>query len=260
MTGFGIFSFLAAGLQLIVPSYAFRLVRRFGAQRVGWFVVMAFCSLALLYLLRPMKPSGAGATLDVICIFASGLLVIGMGHLETLCSDRLKAESDAQRRRNEWQAKAQEQTADLAKENQELVAEIARREQRERTLKESERQYRFLFAENPLPMWIFDLRSYQFLAVNQAALRHYGFSNEEFAALTARELMPAETSPAFLLDAAKPCHGAQARGVWRHRRKDLTLAEVEITAVDMKFADRPARLGLLNDVAQHRRRARAATE
>src|SRR5258708_36180081 len=159
--------------------------------------------MCLLYLVSPFKHTGTGAVsavaLDVICICASGLLVIGMGHLETLCSDRLKAETEAQRQRRQGQAEAQQQAANLVKENQELVAEIARRELRERALKESERQYRFLFAENPLPMWIFDLRSYQFLGVNQAALRHYGFTNEEFTALTARELMPTDAAPAFLL-------------------------------------------------------------
>ena len=85
-------NFLAVALQLTVPSYGLRLVHRFGAQRVGGFLVFAFVSLALLHLLTPLKgtlvAAGSGMSLDAIGASTCGLLLIGMGHLETLCAER----------------------------------------------------------------------------------------------------------------------------------------------------------------------------
>ena len=53
MNSFGIFGLFAGGLQLTIPSYGLRLVRRFGTARVGWFLVIAFLSLALMHIVRP---------------------------------------------------------------------------------------------------------------------------------------------------------------------------------------------------------------
>src|SRR5689334_1233376 len=86
------FALIGGVLQLTVPSYALRLVHRYGAERVGWFVVVAFSSLALLHVLGPLKPAGAGAALqampDIFYAIASVLLLIGMGHIETLFKER----------------------------------------------------------------------------------------------------------------------------------------------------------------------------
>src|SRR5262249_6582641 len=155
-------------LQLIVPSYGLRLVRRFGAPRVGWFLVAAFASLAALHLVEPLKPvhagSGSGLRLDLVFALASGLLLIGMSHLETLLSERQEAKREEQRLSRQVQKQLEERTAELTNANRELTQEIARREQREKAFRESEAQYRFLFAENPQPMWIFDLRTFRFFA------------------------------------------------------------------------------------------------
>ncbi|HWX20637.1 MAG TPA: ATP-binding protein [Candidatus Binatia bacterium] len=257
MTGFGVFGFLAATLQLSVPSYALRLVRRYGAERVGWFLVLTFSSLALLYLLKLLKMPGAvasgGISLDLVYTIASGLLVIGMGHLETLCSQRQQAEREEQTRRLKWEAEVKEHTAGLTKTNQGLAEEIARRDQREKIIKESEAQYRFLFSENPQPMWILDLRSGRFLAVNQSALEQYGFARQEFLALTAQDLLPVGALAAFQADLARPCSSAQTRGEWQHRRNDGSLLEVELTALDLTFNHGPARLVMIREVGQRRK-------
>src|SRR5215510_13789103 len=198
MNGLGFFNLFAGVLQLIVPSYGLRLVRRFGAHRVGWFRVAAFASLAALHLVEPLRPlSNSGLRLDLVFAFASGLLLIGMSHLETLLSERQDAKREEQRLEREVELQVKEKTADLTSANEELVKEIARREQKEKALRESEAQYRFLFTENPEPMWIFDLRTFRFLAVNHAAVRQYGFSNEEFTGMTARDLVPADAMSAF---------------------------------------------------------------
>ncbi len=253
MNGFGVFSLLSCILQLSVPSYSLRLVRRYGTARVGWFIVTAFAALAVLQLLRPMKPmsSGgmAGGTMDMLMCGSAVLLVIGLGHIETLLAAHQEAERQARRLRNECETQAEEKSTDLARLNQELLLKIAAFEKNEIVLKESEAEYRFLFAENPQPMWIFDLRSFRFLAVNKAALRQYGYTQEEFTALNARDLVPSGVSARFQTDAAKPCSSVQMRGTWQHCRKDRSLLEVEITALDLRYGGYPARLILGTDMS-----------
>src|SRR5690349_19701962 len=101
MNGIGVFSLFAGALQLTIPSYGLRLVRRFGAHRVGWFLVLAFSLLGLLHLLEPMKPGfGVSArTLDMVYAVGSMLLLLGMAHVETLVSER----SIASRKKDELQ-------------------------------------------------------------------------------------------------------------------------------------------------------------
>src|SRR4051812_40391527 len=95
MNGLGIFGFLAVALQLCIPSYAFRMIRRFGSQQVGWFLVLTFVSLASLHLLEPLRPNifgnRSGAGLEIIYVIGSVLLLIGMAHVETLISERVRA-------------------------------------------------------------------------------------------------------------------------------------------------------------------------
>ena len=260
MTALGATSLVAGGLQLGVPSYALRLVRRFGTERVGWFVVTAFCSLAVLHLVGPAKlPAGpaSGVMVDVMYAVIAVLLLIGMGHMEALFSERDLARSAKENLRNNWESKIQSETTDLLGHNQKLHQELTWRKQKEMRLVESEAQHRFLFAENPQPMLIFDLRTGRLLSVNKAALKQYGFSAPEFLTLNIRELLAPESNAAFLEDVAKPCCSAQSRGHWQHRRKDRTLIDVEITAMDLKFGDAPARLILTDDVTRHHQREAA---
>src|SRR6185436_278607 len=63
----------------------------------------------------------------------------------------------------------------------------------------------------------------------------------------------ANAAAAFLEDLARPCGGVQSRGVWPHCRKDGTRLEVEIAALDLKYADAPARLIVVNDITMRRR-------
>jgi PAS domain S-box-containing protein len=175
-----------------------------------------------------------------------------MLHIESLFKQRLRLEEQEKRLRGELQLLVQGRTAELDHTNEELQREISLRKQGEEELRKSKEQYRFLFEENPQPMWIFDLSSFRFLAFNTAALRHYGFTAAEFRELTAIELCPPEQAGAFIADAAKTGFGVQHRGSWRHRRKDRTLLEVEITSLDLIYDSCPARLVLANNVTAQR--------
>ena len=255
MNGVGIWGVIAGLLQLTIPPYAFRLVRLFGAQRVGWFLFSVFTSLAVMHTLERFKPvAGAGGfavSLDIMYAIGSVLLLIGMGHMESLFKERLRAADKEKSLRQELDRAANEKAAELVQSNKELTQEAARRAENERVLRASETQYRYLFVENPQPMWIFDLRTFQFLAVNKAALSQYGYLEQEFMALTAGDLFPSEEAvAAFTADSAKPCLGSAVRGHWRHCKKDGSEVDVEIIARDLKHRGYPARLILARDIGQ----------
>jgi hypothetical protein len=120
--------------------------------------------------------------------------------------------------------------------------------------READRRYRLLFEANPQPMWIFDVETLEFLAVNDAAVRHYGYSREEFLAMSIMDIRPAEETP------GPPVAGAGRRpevAFTRHQRKDGTVMDVEIVSHELEMDGRRARLVLATDISE-RTRIRAA--
>ena len=122
----------------------------------------------------------------------------------------------------------------------------------EQTLRERELAYRQLFESNPQPMWVYDLATLRFLAVNDAAVAHYGYAREEFLAMCILDIRPAEDLPALRANLAQPPVELESSSGWRHRRKDGSLMAVEITSHGLDFEGRAARLVLIDDVTQQR--------
>ncbi len=135
--------------------------------------------------------------------------------------------------------------------------DITDHERTEEALRKSEAQYRLLFENNPLPMWVYDQATLAFLAVNDAAIKHYGYTRDEFLAMTIKDIRPPEDVPRLIQINAAPEAGMRKAGMWRHRKKDETLIDVEITSHDIDFRGNRARLVLANDITE-RRRAEAA--
>ncbi len=256
MTYHHVCSVILSFLPCLIPPYAFRLSRVFGTKRVGWVLFSIFSLLAVLQLLRSWQPMGwhldPGLTLDLLYFLVPVLLLIGMVHLETVFKERLRLEQEEKRLRMGLEVEVQERTADLAEANAELEEEIALRKEGEEALRKSKEQYRFLFDENPQPMWIYDLRTFRFLAFNAAALRHYGYSSAEFRRMNVSDLCPPGEVDLLVADSARTGSWVQARGPWRHCKKDGSLMQVEITTLDLTYGDGPARLVLVNDVTAQR--------
>jgi PAS domain-containing protein len=82
---------------------------------------------------------------------------------------------------------------------------------------ESAERYRYLFDKNPHPMWIYDLETLSILAVNGAAVAHYGYDRDEFLSLTIKDIRPADDIPALLKRKTESTDGLGRSGVWRHR-------------------------------------------
>ncbi len=112
---------------------------------------------------------------------------------------------------------------ELERINQQLKTETQR-------VVQSEERLRLLFSSNPYPMWVFNCDTFRFTSVNDAALRQYGYTREEFLNLTALDLRPPEEASKFLTRLRDRDQGYGARGVWLHRRKDNSLLRVEIGA------------------------------
>ncbi|MEW6501435.1 MAG: PAS domain S-box protein, partial [Thermodesulfobacteriota bacterium] len=130
----------------------------------------------------------------------------------------------------------------------------------EAALRESESRYRQLFESNPQPMWVYDIETLAFLAVNDAAVRGYGYSREEFLRMTIADIRPAEDVSRLRENVAAVTEGLDEAGLWRHRKKDGTLIDVEITSHTLEFAGRKAEVVLAHDVTEQRRAEDALRE
>ena len=142
-------------------------------------------------------------------------------------------------RQRAGQAKAAHGTAEF---------EIQQRANAELALLQSEEQYRLVFEANPQPMWIYEPDSLAFLAVNDAALEHYGYTRDEFLSMTLRAVQPdIDRLPA---EGAETHSGILERCSCHHVLKSGAIIDVELTRNAIRFDHRPAFLVLAADTTQ----------
>lgn len=110
--------------------------------------------------------------------------------------------------------------------------------------------YRLLFEKNPLPMWVFDVKSLYFLAVNDAALAHYGYTRNEFLRMTIKDIRPPEDVPGLLAELERLDSATESIGIWRHLKRDGTIVDVEVRGNEIDFDGHRARLILANDITE----------
>lgn len=121
----------------------------------------------------------------------------------------------------------------------------------ETSLRASEQQYRLLFTSNPHPMWVYDSETLRFVDVNDAAIRHYGYTRDQFLAMTIHDIRPADDVPRLDRRLATLSTGPSF-GTWRHRKKDGSVIDVEISSDSIVYDGRAARLVLAVDITQRR--------
>jgi len=114
----------------------------------------------------------------------------------------------------------------------------------------SETEFRRLFFENPQAMWVLDAETHAFLAVNDAAIAAYGYSAEEFAALTIAVIR--HDAAHLAVDFGRARTGRTAFST-RHYLRDERVIDVEVSTVALKFAGRRAVLSLVHDVTERNR-------
>ena len=140
------------------------------------------------------------------------------------------------------------------------IDDITEQKSAEEKLRRQEKQYRVLFATYPSPTWVYDAETLAFLAVNDAAVDDYGYSREEFLAMTIREIRPPEDIPAFLESGTVTSEKPQAAGVWRHLKKNGEIILADIHASAIQFEGRLAQLAIAIDVTEQRKAEEAIRE
>jgi PAS domain S-box-containing protein len=120
-------------------------------------------------------------------------------------------------------------------------------------LQKSEIQYRYLFHRNPMPMWIFDLATYRFLEVNETAIKHYGFSAEEFSRMTIFDIRPTTEHARVrsIAENEKEENTQYDRGLWRHQKKNGEVIFVEIFSHLLEYEGKRAMLVLAQDITKN---------
>ncbi|MDX9882215.1 MAG: PAS domain S-box protein [Prolixibacteraceae bacterium] len=117
-------------------------------------------------------------------------------------------------------------------------------------LKESENKYRYLFENNPAPMWIYDLETLSFLEVNEAAVNHYGYSRREFLNMTIKDIRPEEDVDLLMENVKSGNFSFSRSGSWRHLKKNGEILSVEIASHSLDFEGKKARLVISTDITE----------
>jgi PAS domain S-box-containing protein len=129
-----------------------------------------------------------------------------------------------------------------------------------REQEEARARYGALFAANPQPMWVFDIETLAILDVNDAAVRAYGYTRDEFLAMTIMDLRPPgePAGPLHILER----HALHRPGValTQHRRQDGSIVDVELASHELTLHGRRARLVLVTDVTDRTRAVAALHE
>jgi len=133
------------------------------------------------------------------------------------------------------------------------ITDITQRKEAEEMVRASEERYRTLFESNPNPMWVYDLETLSFLAVNSAAVAHYGYSSAEFLAMTIKDIRPAEDIPSLIDNVDQTTNALGSSTYWRHRKKNGTVIDVEITSHELSWLGHHARVVLVKDITERKR-------
>ncbi len=130
--------------------------------------------------------------------------------------------------------------------------DITRRKEQEAALRKSQEDFRMLFARHPHPMWVYDVKTLQFVEVNEAALSHYGYTRQEFLSMTVDQIQPPEDVVMLAVNMAARREELEASGPWRHHTKAGHLIDVEIASHRLVFDGRECTLVMAQDISERR--------
>lgn len=126
-------------------------------------------------------------------------------------------------------------------------------------LEESEKNYASLFQLSPLPMWVYDVRTLRFLDVNHAAIQHYGYSKQEFLAMTIQEIQLPDDRTQLTEPAGQHAAFMEAvkLGIFRHEKKSGDTMHVDIQSNLIIYKGKPAKIVIANDMTERYNYVRA---
>ncbi len=132
-----------------------------------------------------------------------------------------------------------------------ILADITEKKKAENDLTDTDKILRYLFINNPNPLWIYDCETLKFLAVNHSAIAKYGYSKDEFLSMSIADILPWEDGEKIKdrVKNIKPRHyntGTQ----WTHRKKNGELIYVDLSGHGISFKGRDAELVMAHDITQ----------
>jgi len=130
------------------------------------------------------------------------------------------------------------------------IALAIERRRSEDAMRKSESMFRTLFSRTPLPKWVSDLETGRFLLVNEAALKLYGYSEEEFKNMTVLDLRPISERIAGDEIWRHPALHALHQGQWRHEGKNGRVFKVELVAHELDYGGKCVRLVIAQDISE----------
>jgi diguanylate cyclase (GGDEF)-like protein/PAS domain S-box-containing protein len=113
-----------------------------------------------------------------------------------------------------------------------------------------EESFRLLFERNPVPMWVVDRESLRFLSINDAAITHYGYSREQFMAMTVPDLRPDEDREHVIQSLQTESNYGLVKNILQHLKADGTTIEVCVYSQALVYAGHNARLVAIHDITQ----------
>jgi two-component system, cell cycle sensor histidine kinase and response regulator CckA len=141
-----------------------------------------------------------------------------------------------------------------------IARDVTERRLADTALRESEEHYRLLFDHNPHPMWVYDVETLGFVAVNSSAVRHYGYTREEFLSMTLADIRPSGEVAGLMMRLRESEGRDHVSRPSVHRKRDGEVIHVDITSHEMPVEGRRCRVVLAHDVTQRVRAEEALRE
>lgn len=118
-------------------------------------------------------------------------------------------------------------------------------------LQKSEEYYKYLFASNPIPMFVFDIETLEYMQVNNAALKQYGYTREEFMTMTMMDIRPPEHRGLTAIQLKESQTAQQPYiAITLHRKKNNVEFPVEIRSNPIVINGRKGKLVLATDITE----------
>ncbi len=156
----------------------------------------------------------------------------------------------------ELERKVNDRTLRLRNSYEQLSIELQERKQVEEALRQSEIHYRYLFQHTPVPMLVYEIGSLKLLAVNDAFVFHYSYTEEEALQLHLPDLYPEEEKQAIVA-LTHQLHGIEYVGEWHHIKNDGGTITIEVRSHDFFFDGKAARIAVINDITERKTAERA---
>jgi PAS domain S-box-containing protein len=144
-----------------------------------------------------------------------------------------------------------------------LGREFRRKRVIQASLDRHERDYHYVFLNNPQPMWVFDTQTLRFLEVNEAAVEQYGYTRAEFLAMTIKDIRLPGDVPRLLTQiniSSSIGDQNQHMGEWQHLLKSGEIIDVDVSGHPMLFEERQAMLIVSRNITGQKVAQREAAE